>query len=153
MSVTQQRTDLYNAVNAVSNIGVGHNRYRYHNEWNVFLGLFKTTIATVAQIRGFMLEYRGVTPNELIEFTNEHRTSVWWVHMFLGLSDDDSTEVTFAALVEAVITAVKDNSTLQNQNTYYYVAPAITPVYEARLFGDVLCHYTQVQVLITEFVT
>lgn len=153
MSVTQQRTDLYSAVNAVSNIGLGYNRYRYQNEWNDFLALFKTTISSTPQIRGFMLEYRGIPEHIPEQFNNKNlRVNRWYVHLFLGLSDADSTEVTFSTLSETVITAIKDNAALQSQVTYFRTAPAITPVFEIRQMGDVLCHYAQIEVLIIEFI-
>ncbi len=153
MSVTQQRTDLYAAVNGVSNIGLGYTYYRYQNEWNDFLALFKTTISSTPQIRGFMLEYRGVQENVNIQFNpGEHRNNIWYVHLFLGLSDANTTESTFATLIESVITAIKTSTALHTQTTYFFTAPAFTPIYEIRNFGDVLCHYAQMEVSITEFV-
>ena len=152
MSVTQQRTDLFAAVNAVTDIGVGYDYYRYKNEWNGFLDLFKGTIS-VAEIRGFMLEYRGVQENVNIQFNpNEHRLNVWHVHLFLGLADASATEKTFATLSESVITALKTNTALHLQTTYFFTTPAYTAQYDIRLFGDVLCHYAVIEVSITELV-
>lgn len=151
MSVTQQRTDLYNAVNGVSNAGVVYNRYRYQNNWADFLTLFKTTIAGTDQIRGWMLEYKGFQGNDNTQMHyGQLQTHGWTVHGFLGLSDANSTEITFSALVESVIDAIKASTALRNQNTYFDVTPATGEI-EIRLFGDVLCHYIQVRVTITEF--
>jgi len=151
MSESAIRTAIYNAVNGVSNVGVVHDYERWANDWGAFLDLFKTTISSTAQIRGFEVGYRGFQPDEPREFAGIHlRRHQFIVNGYLGLDDSAATEKTMATLVETVANALEDNAALAAL-AFYDVECSL--LYETRMFGGVLCHYAQVSLEVAEVIT
>lgn len=157
MSQSAIRTAIYNVVNGVTNKGVVYDYERFSDLWDDFLGFFKTTISSVDQIRGWTIGYEGFDPGQPMEFTKSHRymrTHRFVVRMYFGLSDADATEKTAATLAETVCTALDVDTTLCS-STYYQHTDSLARlrVFDTRLFGSVLCHYAEIEVRVTEFIT
>ena len=156
VSAATIREDIYNIVNAVADTG---NVYSY-GRWAVlrpdFLSLFKVTIDSVAQIRGFFIE-AGTFSEERSDFRETGASGLWrtWqfhIHGYLSWNDALTTEKTMATLVESVANAL-DNSDLLHANCAYYNAdPVQLIVYEPRMWGNELCHYVHLLQAVTEWI-
>ena len=152
MSEASIRTAIFNAVNGVSNIGKVYDYERWASEWNDFLDLFKTTIGSTTQIRGWEIGYRGFAPDEEAEVLAGAwvRNHQFQIVGYLGLDDSAATEKTMSALAETVADTVEADSTLDGLS---YDNIEIALLFEPRTFGGVLCHYAELTVLIGEEIT
>jgi hypothetical protein len=151
MSESAIRTAIYNSVNGVSNAGAVYDYERWAADWSAFLDLFKTTIGTTDQIRGWEVAYRGWQPGDPREFSAIHlRTHRWLVVGYLGLDDSAETEKTMSTLAELVADTLKDDAALKAL-AFHAIEPVL--VVEPRIFGGVLCHYAELTVDIAEVVT
>lgn len=151
MSQATIRTDIYNVVAAVANVGKVYDRARLNTTWDVFLDQFKTTISGQSVIRGWMVTYAGMPAATYTTFTTEQVTHRFLIRGILQLDDSEASEKTAAALVETVRNALEDDITLQDAtDTRFHSDPVIVPVFEERVFGDVLCHYAEIEIRITE---
>jgi hypothetical protein len=151
MSESAIRTAIYNAVNGVSNAGVVHDYERWSGDWSAFLDLFKTTISSTDQIRGWEVGYRGFEPEEPREFGGIHaRRHRFLVNGVLGLDDSAATEKTMSTLAETVADTIKDDATLKGLS-FNAIEPVM--IFEPRNFGGVLCHYVEITVSIAEVVS
>jgi hypothetical protein len=146
------RTAIYNAVNGVSNVGKVYDYERWANEWGDFLDLFKTTIGSTTQVRGWEVGYRGFLPDEEATLLAGAwvRNHNFVVVGYLGLDDSEATEKTMSALAETVADTIEADSTLDGLS---YANVETTLLYETRVFGGVLCHYAEIGVLIGEQIT
>jgi len=150
MSVASIRTDIYTVVAAVTNIGLVYDRLRYTDEWSKYMDLFKTTVSGLAQVRGWVINYDGMS-QEIAEFNpNAFRAQRFKVRGYLSLDDSAESEKTAANLAEAVCNALDDAATLHG-GTYYDASQAEIEFFEPRMFGSVLCHYIEIGVTVTEF--
>ena len=152
MSIATIRTAVYNAVNGVSNVGQVYDYERWSNDWTDFINLFKSTISSVDQIRGWEIGYRGFAHQQPMDFSGTHiRAHRFDVIGYMGVDDSESTEKTFANLAEDVADAIDADSTLHSG--YYNVDDVSINEYEARLFGSALCHYALITVTVEEVTT
>lgn len=152
MSESTIRAAIYNSVNGVSNVGLVYDYERWAGDWTAFLDLFKTTIGTTDQIRGWEVGYRGWTPDEPREFSGNAtlRLHRFLVAGYLGLDDSEATEKTMSALAELVANTLADDATLKAA-AFGRIEPVL--LFEPRIFGSVLCHYAELTVEIGEIVT
>lgn len=153
MSESAIRTAIYNAVNGVTDVGLVYDYERYSNEWGDFLDFFKTTIDTTAQIRGWMVGYRGITEATYKRFTPASKTGVTRIHRFqilgvMGIDDSEASEKTFAALGEDVCDALDADATLHG-STYLGVSSAVMG-FDPRPFAGVLVHAAAIVIDVTE---
>ena len=151
MSEATIRTAIYNAVSGVTDIGLVYDYERHSNDWGDFLDFFKTTIGSTAQIRGWMIGYRGIPESSGGRFTTPSRIAR--THRFnilgvMGIDDSAASEKTFAALAEDVCDALDSNATI---HAYAGVTPA-TLVYDPRPFAGVMVHGALIVLDVTEFV-
>src|SRR4030067_1035171 len=150
MSVASIRTDIYTIVAAVTNIGLVYDRLRYTDEWSKYMDLFKTTVSGLAQVRGWVINYDGMS-QEIAEFNpNAFRAQRFLVRGYLSLDDSAESEKTAANLAEDVCDALDDAAALPG-GQYYDASQAEIEIFEPRLFGSVLCHYIEIKVTVTEF--
>ncbi len=151
MSESAIRTAIYNAVDGVSNSGVVYDYERWAGDWSAFLDLFKTTISSTDQIRGWEVGYRGFVADEPSDFVPGHlRIHRYLVTGVLGLDDSAGTEKTMSTLAETVANTIKDDATLDGLS-FYQIRPIM--LFEPRSFGGVLCHFVEITVEIAEFIT
>jgi hypothetical protein len=66
----------------------------------------------------------------------------------MGVYDSDESEKTAAALAELVCDTLDAATTIRG-SAFYYAEPAAL-LFEARMFGGVLCHYTQITQVVVE---
>ena len=153
MSVSAIRTAIYNAVNGVTNVGKVYDYERHSSDWGEFLDMFKTTISATAEIRGWMVGYRGIRESDKRQFLPNSKTGVTRVHRFqilgvMGIDDSASSEKTFATLAESVCDALDGDATLQS-NTYLGVSPAMLG-FDPRPFAGILVHAAAIVIDVTE---
>lgn len=148
MAESTVRTAIYNAIDGISNHGAIHDYTRWHPIYADFLSLFKVTIGGTAQIRGWMVSLTEINQVQDDHTGNIERTYTYRINGYMGLDDSAATEKTFVALVETLINALDDDSTLE---AYLYHPPA-NGVIDTWNFGGVLCHHAQITQIVTEIV-
>lgn len=151
MTQAAARTAVYNAVNGVSDKGVAYDYERWAAEWGKFLGLFKTTVGGTDQIRGWEVCYRGFsveTPPRTFGKARQ-RTHRFQVKGYMSIDDSAETEKTFTALAEAVANAIDGDSVLHG-DSFLETGDAQIATAEPRFFNDVLCHYAEINVTVSE---
>ena len=136
------RADVKTVLDSVTNIGKTHDYKRWWKKgvWDSFKDLFKTTITSVTQVRGWEIEYRGSNGR----YANGSRCIIddhqYLIRGFMGLKDADETQKTFHALAEAVKDAINASTEL---DAYHDKTPASVALSEAEI-GGVLCHMAEI---------
>ena len=129
----------------VTNIGAVHAYSRYIADWPTFLDQFKETVGGVEQIRGWFVTLANpAITNEPSAFRQRTRTYRFLITGILGVKDASATESTFIGLVEAVLDALDDETTLGVSGV---VVGGFSPecrIVELRQFGSVLCHVAEI---------
>ena len=149
MSQAAIRTAIYNAINGVASVGLVYDYERHATEWGDFLDLFKSTIGGTAQIRGWMVGYRGIQSVENSRFSGVGRiarTHRFQVLGVMGIDDSEATEKTFAALAEDVADALDSDATVQG---FMHTAPASFG-FDPSPFAGILVHAAAITIEITE---
>lgn len=148
MSQSTIRTQIHTVVNAVADTGKVYDYQRFTNNVTDYLALFKTTINGIDQIRAWMVGYNGfdtITLGSAPEgVIRSHRFTVYGL---LRLNDDDGSEKEFAILAEAVCDALDDDATL---HAFTDDEPADIFAFAYLPFGDVLCHYAEINIQVSE---
>ena len=156
MAETTVRAAIKTIVDGVGNEGLVYDYERWQSTWQAYLTLFKTTIDSTDQIRAWTISCASFT-QERIEFRTEGkagilRTYQYIIRGYLGLDDSAATEKTAIALAEDVVEALDDADTIRPPTAGFYDAqPAQLRTFELRMFGDVLCHYIEIGIIIQEF--
>lgn len=152
MSYVLQLAQVKSILNAVSNIGTVHDNVRWIKDSELFLAEFTKLIGTQKEIRAWIISRTGGT-DEIGASVNADGTRVsiptgtrlrrydWAIEGFMGFKDN-STEVDFQALVDAVIDAFKDKLTLNNTAM---TRGSITYRIDHTFFSDNLCHHILIQ--------
>lgn len=150
MSESAIRAALYSAVSNVTDAGRVYDYKRRADNWPDFLALFKTTIGGVAQIRGWDINYKGFEgQRDPIMARQTIRNRIFWVQGYMRVNDDAGSDKIFATLTEAVCNAIDADSTLHS-GPYKMTPPASMPEVEVLPLGDVLCHFAQIVVTVSE---
>ena len=158
MSESTVRAAIKTVLDGVSNKGVVYDYERWSTSWDTYLTRFKVTIDSTDQIRAWTIACASFT-QERIEFRTEGkagilRTYQWIIRGYLSLDDSAATEKTAIALAEDVIEALDDADTIRPPTAGFYDAqPAQLRTFELRMFGDVLCHYAEIGIIIQEFLS
>lgn len=77
------------------------------------------------------------------------RTYLWQIIGIMGLDDSAATQKTFATLAEDVVGALDADGDLHGAS-YHDCGAASLDVFEERLFGSVLCHYAEINLVLSE---
>lgn len=147
-------TDIKAKMDAVTDVGIVHTYYRWNKSQKEFLDLFTYTPTNKSrQIRGW----------EITRISGaEHKKGVYFRHHkfrlsgYMSLEDKSKTDIEFQGLIEDVCNAFR-NVEDQGGATWYYMdgdnetdsSPQI-PVIKPKMFGNVLCHTTEIILTITE---
>lgn len=144
-------SQIKTAVESVTDIGQVHDMIRGWKNDNEFRTLFETTISSKKQIRGWTITRDGIPENSRYATGGQHQiTHQFVIRGYLGLEDANETEKTIQALVESVLQKL-DNAVTLGGNVRV-AGPATAPVIAHREFGNVLCHYAEIQYPVTEHV-
>ena len=137
MSESAIRTEIYNIFSGVSNIGKVYDYERWAADWNIFINLFKTTIAGKDQIRGWEIRRSTFDKSIMTVGDSEDPTGhKYIISGYLGVKDAYETEKVMNALIETIIEALRQHRTLNDKG---YI-DSIEGVIDTRTFGSILCH-------------
>lgn len=153
------RADLHAILDGITDIGEVHDYERWADEWPDFLDLMRTAIVIEGEkeIRGWTIGYNGYVPTHVSlgpsweSFAMAHKVKAhsFMIRGYLGIYDREESEKTASALAQLVCDTLDANSSLRDD--YFYADPA-TLLFEARIFGGVLCHYTQIEQVVVEVI-
>ncbi len=144
MSEVLIRAAIKTALEGVSGIGTVHDYERWANDWNDFLALYKTS---ANKINGWTIT-RQRTTEAHASSSHTERTHYFKIRGIYALNDADETEILFQALIEAICDAFRalyriDSTAMNNE-------PIQVDLVENRMFGRVLCHYTELTLEVVE---
>lgn len=149
MSEATARADIHDVLLTVDQIGEVHSYERLVTDWSKFLDLFKSKDGGTDQIRGCMLAYRGFDPEIVGAAGCDLRHHRFTIFHFLSINDEAETEKDAAALAEDICNKLDRDPTLRGI-AYYGRSPATLSVFEPRMFGGVLCHYSEISKVVAE---
>jgi len=144
------RARIKTVMDTVSGVGLVYTRERWASDWAAYLSAFKATVSGADYIRGWTIACEAAIRGEG-DFgdTNVERTYRFRIRGYYGLDDAAASENAAFALTEAVMDALDADATLHS----YYSAPLCScPVFELRMYGDVLCHYMEIEQEVTVIV-
>ena len=144
MNLVSIRAAVKSKLLTISGISIVHDYLRWSNHWNTFLSLFKTDADI---INGWMIT-RDKTPSRISSRTTAEREHNIRLIGVYGLDDSEATEITFQAQVEAITAAFDADCDLGG--TTFKCKPCQVEVFEPRMFGSVLCHYTELLLIVHE---
>lgn len=147
MSEATVRAAIKAVLEDVTNVGEVHDYERWAADWSAYLDLLKTTIGNSDVIRGWTITCESF-PQERATFGvpgSIDRTYTYKLRGYFGLDDSAASEKTAMIVVEDVVEAF-DDSDLASENE-----PADLTLFEPRLFGDVLCHYAEITLVVEEY--
>jgi hypothetical protein len=143
------RTEIYNIVSAVTNVGKVFDYERWAAEWTTFINFFKTTIGNVDQIRGWEIGRRAA-PENVVTLGRNLRDHIFVIRGYMAVNDEAATEKTFNTLIEAISDAFRGNLELNDTAESHDFLQA--EIIEHRRFGGVLCHYAELVLTAHELV-
>jgi hypothetical protein len=124
----------------VSGIGEVHDYERWSNDWSQFLSLFKDA---EGKINGWMISRKSTEAEFDTTTLTVMRRHLFLIRGVYGLRDSDASETTFQALVEGIQNALDGASVTLTGVALNHGAANVRTI-EARVFGTVLCHYTEI---------
>jgi len=130
---------------------VDANVYTYDRlavSWKEYLDSFKD--ATNSVIHGYAITRNKV--EEMPEASRENTiNTTWLIRGYYSLGSQGATETTFQGILENIRTVFRNDPRLTN--TVLTCTPLQIDIFEARMFGDVLCHYAEMRLVTTEQVS
>ncbi len=150
MSEKTTREDVIEAVNNVHNLGVLYDYERWSASWDDYLNLFKTNIDGEERIRGWTVTCSGFTETQ-VTYGNAGRINrdyTYVIRGYFGLDDSRASEKEAMIIVEDVVETLR--SSIDTDSDIEVNFPPNLTVFEARVFGDVLCHYAEITLGVME---
>lgn len=147
MSESACRQKLFEIISAIPNVGKVHDYERWAATHGKFIEFFKDVAS--GRILGWEICRSGM-PSEKISVIEESRTHQFTVKGYMAVDDADATEKLFNAKIEAICNAFKGQHTLGG--VCLDAGPVSAEVIDARMFGNVLCHYAELKIPINEIV-
>lgn len=150
MSESIIRTEIFNILSSVTDIGKVYDYDRWATDWSAFINFFKTIIAGKEHIRGFEI-IRTSAPAAYDDNAEETTTHQYRIRGYMSLKDADATEKTFNNLIEAIRDKFRFNFDLNGKCEF--AGPVSVDVVDVRTFGSVLCHYCELTLPVRELYT
>ena len=130
--------------------GVGTKVYDFEQcdvgDWNNYLTLFKEG----SLIKGWEITRIGAPEVEDSPSANL-RTHQIVIRGFYSLNNASASEKTFQDLIEAICTAFRAKAPDLEGTAFMLAAPSVS-VIENRMFGEVLCHFCEIRLDVTEHI-
>jgi hypothetical protein len=130
-------------------VGVVHGRSRLSTNWRQYIERFKD--ATSGRIQGAEITRTGFSEHRATAFFRHHQ---FVIRVFLGFQDEAATEEIFQPLIDEICEkfrlAAPGASWVYGDGDNPENSPAQAPVIDERMFGDVLCHYAEIRLSVTE---
>jgi len=144
MSLADIREQIRTILSGVAGIGVIHEYERLAVDLKKFLDLFKDPDG---RVNGWQFT-RISTPSDRNTMPTLHRHHLFRLRGIYGLRDEEATELTFQDMVEAIQNAFDSEYSLNG--TVLNSGPVQVRVVENRMFGNVLCHYAELELIVIE---
>ena len=143
MAYADVRAALKSLLEGISGINKVYDYQRWTADRAVYAALFKDT----DKIHFWCISRRAVTD------TRRYTEQVDDVHRivirgYMALDDSEATEKTFQDLIDTVRQTLRQNYTILG--TAHNSGPEINTIIEHRVFGEVLCHYCEVELPVRE---
>lgn len=144
MSESAIRTEIKTILNGITGIGKVHDYERFAVDERKFLDFFKDTSS--GKIFGWEITRDNIKTEKITQkFKFTHG---FVIKGYYGLQDSSASEIFFQAVVDAIlIKFIGTNIT----GTEGFIKPQ-SPVIQARMFGGVLCHYSEIKFDVIEIV-
>ena len=146
MSESAIRTEIYNILSGVTDIGKVYDYERWAANWETFINFFKATISNVDQIRGWEIG-RKPPITEDYSCTKKH---TYFIRGYMAVKDSLATEKTFNALIESIAAAFRAVKDLDNSALGHDLIQV--EALDTRMFGSVLCHFTELTLTVYEHI-
>ncbi len=146
--------DIEAKLETVNDVGIVHDYFRWNKSWKEFIELFHFGPTTQSkQIRGWEITRTGVTEHHRGCYFRHHK---FRLSGYMSLQDRSATDKIFQALVDEVCNVFR-NADGPEGSTWYYMngddeasSPPQVPIIKPKMFGNVLCHTTEITLIITE---
>ncbi|EAT16067.1 hypothetical protein HTZ97_16355 [Desulfuromonas acetoxidans] len=145
------RNDIRDRLKDVEGIGVVHGYSRYTTNMSQYIKAFLDK--TSSRINGWEISRKRVPESLGTAFFREHH---FILRGFLGLNDADATDELFQVKIDDVCDLYRQAQPPQGATWLYRPIPdsgescVQVPVIDERLFGAVLCHYCEINLVVTE---
>lgn len=144
MSLVAILAEVKSVLAAVTDVGSNVYDYeRWSSDWKGYLDLFKAD----GLIKGWTIT-RSRTDESKSTMTTNMRNHNFIIRGVYGLDDSAASEKAFQTIIENIATAFRTESTLNG--TAHGVDPLQVEVVGMTMFGDVLCHFCQLRLVVDE---
>lgn len=152
MSESAIRSAIESKLLSVTDIGRVHDYVRYAVSDRGFIELFRSSaFSGQAHIRGWQIRRQSVSEEALtLGGGSVQRIHVYRIYGYLQINDDKKSEIYFNELVEDVAESFRNDRTLGGVAQYHEYLQV--DVVEEREFGDIVCHYVETTLNVTECV-
>lgn len=146
---------IYNQIKTVSNVGVVHNRIRFHAQLSTLLDNFKTIINGVDTLQGFMVTWDsmpsgdgewGAIPGT---FGDTYRYKIIGLRVFsdiINTGNNNGSETEFFPIVENVLNALRSLEVTTIVGDVGYSLTAVLNTTDLRMYASRLFHYVEIMV-------
>jgi hypothetical protein len=136
-------------VEGVEGVGMVHGRSRLATNWKKYIERF--FYEATGRIQGAEITRTGFSEHRATAFFRHHK---FVIRVFLGFQDEAATEEIFQPLIDEICevfrTAAPGAAWIYGDGDNPEASPAQAAVIDERMFGDVLCHYAEIQLSVTE---
>ena len=148
MTITTVTTAIKTQLETVSNIGKVYDYQRYANQWDDYLGFFKTTISGSPVIRGWTISVESVQIDDAPYDDDPTAPMNLWRYQYtlrgyLGVDDSAASEKTARGLAVDVVNAIRAKREGLAATVLQVSTPQIVAI-AYQMFGGVLCHYIEI---------
>lgn len=166
MNESLARAAIKAVLESVSDIGQVHDYERYADDWEDFISLFLAENIGAddeKMLRGWTISLQGIPTSDQITFGSpgaSGTTQVDYSYVIRGyhaVKDETASEKEWITLCAAVKTAL-DADTSLHSGVYddgangNFVSGKATMRTDFRMFSEILCHYTEIVLPVTEVV-
>lgn len=145
MGLAEIRAELKAIIAGVIGIGPVHDYERWSADWNSYLSFFK--LPGQENINGWTIT-RVSTSEEAHAQNQDWRRHKFLLKGYYSQKDSAGSEKVFQDLIEAVCHRLRINPQLDGAAAQS--DPPQVETVETRFFGDILCHYAEISIVVQE---
>ena len=147
-------TDIKTRMETVTDVGVVHKYYRWNQSQVDFINFFiYNPTNQPRQIRGWEITRISATEHHKGCYYRHHKFKL---SGFMSFQDIRATDLIFQSLIDEVCNVFRNVDAPVDSKWWYMdgdneeTSPAQTPIIKPKMFGNVLCHTTEITLTITE---
>lgn len=146
---------IYDQIQTVSNVGVVHNRIRFHSQLATLLDNFKTNVNNIDTLQGFMITWDGLPSGDGEwgaipgTFGDTYRYKVIGLRVFadvISTGNNNGSETEFFPIVENVLNALRSLDLIGILGDVGYSLTAVLNPTDLRMYASRLFHYVEIMV-------